>query len=173
MNEAIRLATVADAEAMLDIYRPYVDRTAVSFELEPPDAAEFERRVAHTLERYPWLVLDRDGVIAGYAYAGPLKPRGAYNHSVEVSIYLREDMRGQGLGSQLYGHLEALLRKLGITNLYACVTYSDDEHDPYLTRDSVLFHERIGYTCVGTFHKCGRKFDRWYSVVWMEKILGD
>ena len=149
MNETIRLATVEDAEAMLDIYRPYVEHTAVSFELDPPDAAEFAKRVAHTLERYPWLVLDRDGVVVGYAYAGPLKSRAAYNHSVEVSIYLREDARGQGLGRRLYDNLEALLRGLGITNLYACVTYSDGEHDPYLTRDSVFFHERVGYMRVG------------------------
>ena len=94
MNGTIRLATVEDAEAMLDVYRPYVERTAVSFELDPPDVAEFENRIAHTLERYPWLVLECGGVIVGYAYAGPLKSRAAYSHSVEVSIYLREDERG-------------------------------------------------------------------------------
>ena len=173
MNGTIRLATVEDAEAMLDVYRPYVERTAVSFELDPPDVAEFENRIAHTLERYPWLVLECGGVIVGYAYAGPLKSRAAYSHSVEVSIYLCEDARGQGLGRWLYDSLEALLRELGVMNLYACITYSDDEHDPYLTRDSVFFHEHVGYTRVGAFHNCGRKFDRWYSVVWMEKILHD
>lgn len=173
MNEVIRLATPADAEAMLGIYRPYVEETAVSFELEAPGVNEFATRIERTLVRYPWLVAERAGVAVGYAYAGPLKTRAAYDHSVEVSIYLRQDEHGHGLGRTLYEQLETRLKAQGVRNLYACITYSPDEDDPFLTRVSVGFHEHMGYERVGLFHDCGLKFGRWYSVVWMEKMIGD
>lgn len=171
MGDTIRLATPADAAVMAGIYRPYVEDTAVTFEVVAPSGEEFANRIAHILERYPWLVAERDGEVAGYAYAGPLKARAAYDHSVEVSIYLREGEQRRGLGRRLYEGLETRLRAMGMRNLYACITYSPDEDDPFLTRDSIVFHERMGFARVGLFHDCGLKFDRLYSVVWMEKVL--
>lgn len=173
MNETIRLARPEDSAALLAIYRPYIERTAVTFEITPPSEGEFAWRVEQTLAHHPWLVAEAAGRIVGYAYAGPLKAREAYAHSVETSIYLPSDEHGHGLGRRLYEELEARLAKMGVLNLYACITYSEDENDPYLTRDSVVFHEHMGYTRVGLFHDCGRKFGRWYSVVWMEKALGE
>ena len=173
MNETIRLATVLDAEAMLEIYRPYVEDTAVTFELVTPAVDEFRQRIERVLARHTWIVAMRDREVVGYAYAGPVRPRAAYDHSVEMSIYLRQDERGHGLGRKLYEELEARLRALGFLNVYSCITYSEDEDDPFLTRASVGFHEHMGFKRVGKFHDCGRKFGRWYSAVWMEKMIGE
>ena len=168
---AIRSATVADAARLLQIYAPYVERTAITFELEVPSREEFAARIEHTLRSYPYLVVEDEGVVRGYAYAGPLKERAAYDHSCEVSIYLDQDARGRGLGQALYTELERRLRERGILNLYACIA-DPVEEDEYLTRDSERFHARLGYTKVGTFSKCGKKFGRWYNTIWMEKLIG-
>lgn len=82
-----------------------------------------------------------------------------------------QDERGHGLGRRLYEDLESRLRAMSVRNLYACITYSPDEDDPFLTRDSVAFHEHMGFARVGLFHDCGLKFGRLYSVVWMEKVI--
>ena len=166
----IRSAVPSDAERLSEIYAYYVTNTAVSFEYEVPTAAEFCRRIEHTLERYPYLVLEKDNVIAGYAYAGVFKDREAYDRSCEVSIYLAPDQRRQGFGRALYAALEAKLRAQGILNLYACIGDPIVE-DEYLTKDSERFHQRLGYTKVGEFHRCGYKFGRWYNMIWMEKLI--
>ncbi len=167
----IRSANRNDAERLLEIYAYYIANTAVSFEYEVPLLEEFRRRIENTLKGYPYLVLEVDGVIQGYAYAGPLKKRAAYSHSCEVSIYLDRDMRGRNYGTKLYEELEKELRARGIINLYACIG-NPIEEDEYLTRDSELFHQYLGYNKVGEFHKCGYKFNRWYNIIWMEKIIG-
>ncbi len=170
INITIRHATTADAAALAAIYAPYVRDTAVSFEVEPPTVEEFEGRIARTLERYPYLVAERDGVIVGYAYAGPLKERAAYATSVELSVYVDADYRRVGIGSMLYSAIEDSLAEIGVTNLYACVAYPPEE-DEYLTYSSVRFHERMGFEIAGHFHGCARKFGRSYDVVWMEKFI--
>lgn len=166
----IRRAKVSDAERLLKIYAYYVANTAISFEYEVPSLDEFRRRIADTLKNYPYLVLEVDGRIQGYSYAGPFKKRAAYNHSCEVSIYLDHDMPGRGYGTKLYEKLEEELSNRGISNLYACIS-NPIEEDEYLTRDSELFHQHLGYSRVGVFHKCGYKFNRWYNMIWMEKII--
>ena len=80
-----------DAEAMQAIYAPYVERTAITFEVEAPSVEEFGRRIRHTQEKYPWLVAERNGEVLGYAYLGEFKSRAAYAHSAETSIYVRMD----------------------------------------------------------------------------------
>jgi len=168
----IRTASEHDAAALLEIYAPYVQNTAVTFEYDVPDEAEFASRIRRTLARYPYLVAERDGEPVGYAYAGAFKSRAAYDWSVETSIYLKTDCRRQGAGTQLYLALEQALRAQGILNMNACIAYPERE-DEYLTRDSVRFHEKLGFRMVGRFHDCGCKFGRWYSMVWMEKLLGE
>ena len=165
-----RSAVPEDAERLLEIYAHYVSDTAVSFELELPSAETFRGRIERTLEKYPYLVLEADGRIAGYAYAGVFKDRAAYDHCCEVTIYLDKDQKGRGYGRELYEALEEALRARGITNLYACIS-DPIEEDEYLTRDSELFHRHMGYTKVGEFHRCGYKFGRYYNMIWMEKIL--
>ncbi len=169
----IRTARVKDAPAVLAIYAPYVEQTAVSFELEVPSQDDFADRVAATLDHgYPYLVMEDDGRIVGYAYASRYYGRAAYAHSAEVSIYLDRNARGRGYGRALYQALEDELRRMRVTNLYACIAVAPDG-DPYVTPDSARFHERMGYELVGHFHACGRKFGRLYDIVWMEKIIDD
>lgn len=170
-NLTIRFADPGDAEALLEIYRPYVEKTAVSFETAVPSVEEFRGRIRRILEHYPYLAAEKDGALLGYAYAGPFVGRAAYRWSAEVTIYLREDQKKKGIGRMLYARLEELLKARHITNLYACIGIPVEEEDEYLTRNSMEFHAHMGYRLAGKFYKCGYKFGRWYSMVWMEKIL--
>ncbi len=167
----IRKAEPADAERLREIYSYYVKNTVVSFEVEPPSAKEFRQRMERTLERYPYLVLLREGRIEGYAYAGPFRGRAAYDWSCETTVYLDPDARKQGLGRRLMEALEAELQRMGIVNLYACIGYPEAE-DEYLTANSADFHAHMGYEKVGDFRRCGYKFGRWYGMIWMAKTLG-
>lgn len=169
---SIRTATPDDATAIAEIYRPYVLDTAITFELEPPSADEFRRRMAHTLQRYPYLVAtDDDGRIVGYAYASPLNTRAAYDWSAEVTVYVDARHRHQGVGTALYAALEQRLAHQHVTNLYACITFSETE-DRQHDNSSMRYHEAGGYALTAHFHRCGFKFDRWWDVIWMEKIIG-
>ena len=168
----IREARLEDAEAMRVIYAPYVEHTAITFEYETPTTEEFLRRMEVVQARYPWLVAEEGGRVTGYAYASPFKERDAYQWAVETSIYLDETMRGRGVGRILHEHLEEALRRQGILNMNACISYIEPE-DEYLSLDSVHFHERMGYSLVAHFHQCGKKFSRWYDMVWMEKLIGE
>lgn len=168
----IRVATKQDAEELLQIYRPYVEETVITFEYEVPSVEEFQHRILHTLEKYPYLVAEEDGRIVGYAYAGAFKERAAYDWAVETTIYLAKGSRKKGLGRKLYAALEDALRMQHILNLNACIGYPEME-DAYLTRNSADFHAHLGYRLVGEFKQCGYKFGRWYNMVWMEKMIGD
>ena len=167
----IRVARPEDASGIQRIYEPFVRNTAVTFEYEVPDAAEFAGRIGKTLREYPYLVAEDGGRIAGYAYAGAVRSRAAYKHSVEMSIYLDEPYRGQGMGMLLYERLEELLLRQNVFVAYACITASPAGSDEFVTDASIHFHERVGYSHVGRFNMCGYKFGRWYDVVWMEKRL--
>lgn len=169
----IREATCADAEALLAIYEYYVLSTAITFEYEVPTVSEFRERIENISMRFPYLVIaDKKSGILGYAYASSFHERAAYQWCAEMSIYLDKNLRRAGLGRALYTELERRLLNMGILNLNACIGYPDvpDEH---LTDASVRFHEKMGYTMVGEFHKCGFKFGKWYNMVWMEKLIGD
>ena len=167
----IRPVSESDAPQLAAIYAPYVAQTAITFEYTVPSAEEFAQRIRKTLEFYPYIAAERDGVLLGYAYAGPFKARAAYDWDCEMSIYIDRHEHGRGLGRKIYCSLEEELGRMGIQNLYACIGFPEKE-DEYLTRDSVRFHERMGYVITGTYHKCGYKFGRWYDMVWMEKIIG-
>ncbi len=166
----IRSAAPEDAPALAAIYAPYVAQTAITFEYDIPTAAEFARRIARTLEHYPYLVAGQNGRTVGFAYAGAFGSRAAYDWSVEMSVYLSMDCRGGGMGTQLYQALERKLVERGFRSAEACIAYTDPE-DEYLTQGSVRFHEKLGYRMVGRFDRCAYKFGRWYDMVWMEKHL--
>ena len=166
----IREVTEADAQELLEIYAPYVKETAISFEYEVPALEEFTERIRRISQKYPYLKAEEDGRIVGYAYANTFKGRKAYDWSVETTIYIQNDRRRQGLGRLLYGELERVLADRGILNMYACIASPTGE-DVHLTDASLRFHERMGFTLVGEFHQCGYKFDTWYDMVWMEKII--
>lgn len=167
----IRAASENDAKDILEIYAPYVKETAITFEYDVPDPAEFAGRIRTTLQKYPYIVAEKDGKLLGYAYAGSFVGRAAYDWAAEVTIYLKRDMRKMGLGKKLYQALEKICRAQNITNLYACIGCPETE-DEYLTKNSMQFHAHMGYALIGEFHKCGYKFGRWYNMVWMEKIIG-
>ena len=171
MEVKIRYATIADAPRLLEIYSYYVKKTAITFEYEVPSLEEFTLRIENTLKKYPYLCIEKEGLVVGYAYAGAFKGRAAYDWSVETTIYLARNVQKCGLGRKLYEALEAELQKMGILNLYACIGYPERD-DEYLTKNSARFHEHLGYSTVGSFHKCGYKFNRWYDMIWMEKFIG-
>lgn len=173
----IRSATPDDGERLAAIYRPYVEETAITFEYEAPSAEEFRSRIAHTLERYPYLVAaDKadPSHLLGYAYASVYHGRAAYSWSVETSIYVAKSERTKGIGRTLHAELEDELKEMGIQNMYACITAlpEDRSDDPHLTDASIRFHEKLGYALCARFHKCGYKFGQWYDVVWMEHMIG-
>lgn len=152
---AFRLRTVTpdDAEALLRIYAPYVEETAISFEYAVPTAAE-----------------DEAGRLLGYAYTHDFIAREAYDHCAETTIYIGRDLRRSGLGKALYGALEDISRAQNLFNLYACIG-EPIVPDEYLTDNSIRFHEHLGFRRIGVFERCGYKFGRWYNMVWAEKLL--
>ena len=125
----IRAATREDAGSLLKIYSYYVENTAISFEYVAPSLDEFSKRISSTLEKYPYIVLEDDGLIRGYAYAGAFHSRAAYAHCCEVTIYLDHDSKGNGYGKALYEALEKALKKMGIINLYACIADPEVEDE--------------------------------------------
>ena len=168
----VSFASAEDAEEILEIYKPYIENTAITFEYATPSAEEFKNRIINIKKRYPYIIANYKNKIVGYAYASSFKDRAAYDWAVEMSIYVHTDYRGKGIGKLLYSHIEKLLADRGFLNLYACIAYPETE-DEYLTKDSVKFHEKLGYSLIGEFHKCGYKFNRWYNMVWMEKFIGE
>lgn len=187
----IRFATIEDATELQAIYKPYVENTAITFEYDAPTVEEFAGRIRSTLEKYPYLVIERrDGSvessvagsedsagrdtaeILGYCYAGVFKGRAAYNRSVETSIYVKTGEQGKGYGRALYSELEKELKVRGILNAYACIA-SPKPGSTRLDNSSQKFHEHMGYKLVGTFHDCAYKFNQWYNMIWMEKMLGE
>lgn len=166
----IREVSIMDAPELVEVYRPYVEKTAITFEYEVPSVEEFTDRIKNISAKYPYLVVEQDGRIIGYAYTSAFHVRKAYEWSAEMSIYLSDRCKGLGLGRRLYEILEDISYKQGITNLYACIGAPEKE-DEYLTNNSINFHDHMGYKLIGRFTRCGYKFSRWYDMVWMEKII--
>ena len=168
-GKMIRTVDLKDAEQIANIYRPYVEKTAITFEYEPPSKEEMARRIGKTLERYPYLVFEENGEISGYAYAGEYKERAAYAWAAEVSVYVKEGSLGKGIGKSLYTEMEKILAAQNILNLYACITVERDED----RSASMAFHEHMGYELIGRLHCSGNKFGVWHDTVFMEKMLGE
>lgn len=169
---SIRPATPADARSLLAIYAYYVKHTAISFEYEVPTEDDFRARIERTSRRYPYLVAEQGGQVLGYAYAGQIGVRAAYDWSCEVTIYLDRSATKQGIGRALYEELERRLKEMGIVNLYACVARPDEDNE-VLSCNSADFHAHMGYAEVGRWHHCGYKLGQWCNIVWLEKIIGE
>ena len=170
MQFQIRAARITDAAAILSVYGPYIQNTAITFEYGIPSVESFAKRMEGIMARYPYLVAEENGRIVGYAYAAPYITRSACDWSCEVSIYLSPQVVGQGLGRALYTQLESQLRQMGIVNMYASIACTDGE-DPYVSNHSADFHGHMGFRPVGVFRNCGYKFGRWYHLMWVEKTL--
>jgi phosphinothricin acetyltransferase len=159
----IRLATADDGEGVAAIYRPVVAGTAISFETTLPDRDEMARRIAETLPAYPWLVCDVDGRTAGYAYAARHRVRGAYQWSVDTSVYIAEDQRRRHIGRGLYTSLFAILAAQGYFNAFAGIALPNPA--------SVALHEAMGFDPIGVYRRVGYKLDRWHDVGWWQLSL--
>lgn len=161
----LRAATPGDASALAEIYRYYVDHTQITFEYSAPDALEFAERIAHKLEKYPYIVAEEDGKTIGYAYASELRERDAYRWDAELSVYVQIDRRSRGVGKRLYTALIELLRLQNFVTVYGCIT------DP--NKPSTSLHEKMGFCYAGRFTATGYKNGEWLDVLWYEKRISD
>ena len=161
----IRQATEADAPALLAIYAPFVERTTVSFEAVPPTVDEFAARIAKNLKGWQYLVAERDGRVAGYAYGSMHRERAAYRFSAEVSAYLDPAYHRQGIGRALYLRLFDDLAAKGYCNAFAGITLPNDA--------SVGLHKAVGFEPIGVFRNIGWKYGRWHDVAWLQRKLRD
>ena len=159
----IRTVELEDAEQLVNIYRPYVENTAITFDYTVPSVHEFEEKISKSIQRYPFLVAIEGNDILGYAYASEFYPKDAYKWTAEITIYLDEKARGKGVGEKLYSELEKQLYDRGMCRLTSCIAYPDE--------GSVSFHEKRGFRKVAHFEKVGYKFNRWYDVVWYQKDI--
>ncbi|WP_081846660.1 GNAT family N-acetyltransferase [Butyrivibrio sp. AE3004] len=168
----IRDVKADDVNRLLEIYGFYVKETAITFEYDIPTAEEFSERINTITEKYPYLVIEENDIVYGYTYAGVLKDRAAYDKSCELTIYIDKHAKKRGYGRALYEAIEKRLIEMGIENLYACIG-DPIEEDCYLDKNSENFHAHLGFKKIGTFYKCGYKFDKWYNMIWMEKLIGN
>lgn len=161
----IRLVTPKDGEALLNIYKWYIENTAITFETEVPTVEAFEQRIANTLARFPWLVCEVDGVTAGYAYASKHRERAAYQWSADLSIYVDEKYHRRHIAKALYQVLEEILRLQGYYTVFAGVTTPNPK--------SEAFHAAYGFDTIGVFENVGYKLGQWRGVKWFKYTLTD
>jgi phosphinothricin acetyltransferase len=162
----LRPATDADVAAIATIYSHYVQNGCATFEIEPPDVAEIARRRAEIAQRgLPYLVAERNDVVLGYAYASPYRPRAAYRFTLEDSIYVHPNHRGEGVGSALLPKLIALCEETGARQMVAVIGDNDNPA-------SVRLHTRFGFAHSGVLWSVGFKFGRWLDTILMQRSLG-
>ena len=161
----IRDAVTADAERCAAIYAPYVRETAISFESEPPVAADMARRIAEAQRAHAWLVLEADGEVVGYAYGGPFMARAAYQWATTVSVYLDGGRRRIGGGRALYEALFDRLAARGHRTALAGIALPNEA--------SIGLHLAMGFESAGTYRRVGWKHGRWHDVAWYQRDLGD
>lgn len=155
---SIRPARLSDAAALAAIYAPYVRDTAITFEEEIPDEAEFRRRIEAVTAMYPYLVWEEEGEILGYAYGSRIRSRAAYDWAAELSVYVAWDRRGQGIGSALYRALLDLMGRQGVRQVYGVVALPNE--------GSHRLHLSLGFTQLAVFPKMGYKMGQWWDIGW-------
>jgi phosphinothricin acetyltransferase len=165
MSATIRPATPDDAAAIAAIYRPYVTDTAITFELDPPDADEMRARIEQIVPTHPWLVAEVDGAVLGYAYGTTYRTRAAYRWVAETGIYMAGDARGRGIGTPLYRALLDELARRGFIAAMGVMTAGNPA--------SAALHERLGFVDTGTQPGIGYKHGAWYDVVFWQKDLAE
>ena len=159
----IRPATAADAQALCDIYNPYIEKTVITFEEVPVDAATMAQRVADIQQRHMWHVAEEQGRVVGYAYASPWRPRAAYRYAVETSVYLAENAVGRGLGRALYEVVLEELPRKGFRCAMGGIALPNAA--------SVRLHEALGFVKVAHFDDVGFKFGQWIPVGYWQRIF--
>ncbi|MCE3259315.1 MAG: phosphinothricin acetyltransferase [Bacteroidetes bacterium] len=159
----IRPARAGDATQIADIYNYYILNTTVTFEEQPVPPETMQSRIEEVMQRHPWLVFEEDGEVIGYSYATPWKPRAAYRHSVETSVYLRRGASGKGIGSALYSELLLRLGESDIHGVIGGMALPNDE--------CIALHKKFDFVQVAHFKEVGFKFGKWVDVVYYEKLL--
>ena len=162
---SVRVASPDDGESVAAIYAPYVLKTAISFEEEPPSGVEMASRIAATVPTHPFLVFEDAGRVLGYAYGGVHVARASYRWSANVSVYVVDDVHRRGIGRRLYESLLATLARQGFHSLFAGITLPNER--------SVGLHEAMGFVHLGTYREVGFKFGRWLTLVMLQRRLGD
>lgn len=161
---SLRMATPDDAPAILDIYGPIVRHTAISFEVEPPSVDEMRARIERTLTELPWLVsLDERGIVNGFAYAERHRERAAYRWAVDVTAYVRQGSREQGVGRRLCEELLRQLAQLGYCQAFSRIALPNEA--------GIRLHEALGFEPLGVFRKVGFKNGAWRDVSWWQRQL--
>ncbi|MDO5520176.1 MAG: GNAT family N-acetyltransferase [bacterium] len=163
MTHNIRFATPGDAKELLDIYAPYVETTAITFEYDVPSVEEFTQRIETISQSYPYLVYLVDGEIAGYAYASTFRTRAAFMWDVETSVYVKPEFHQKKVAAKLYEALLSLLTKQGFYNCYAYISVPNPK--------STHFHEKFGFTEIASYPDTGFKLGQWCSLSCMHKEL--
>ena len=161
----IRFANENDALGILDVYSPYVTFTSVTFECDLPRPFEMQRRINSVTNKYPWLVCEKDGVIAGFAYAQDFFVREAYSWDAELFVYIREDYQRCNIASALYFALLEILKTQGFCAAFAKITVPNDK--------SIAFHNAFGFSEVGHLSNACHKLGEWHDVKILEKPLLD
>lgn len=159
----LRIANINDADQIVEIYAPYVLNTDISFETVVPSIEEMQRRIGSVLATNPWIVLEVDGYILGYAYASKHRERAAYRWAVDISIYVKQECRGRGIGKVLYSALISLLKLQGYHNVYAGICLPNEA--------SVGIHESFGFRKMAHYTKVGYKSGQWHDTGWWELSL--
>ncbi|MGL5838663.1 MAG: arsinothricin resistance N-acetyltransferase ArsN1 family B [Sphingorhabdus sp.] len=163
MSPQIRHAVSVDAARCAEIYRPYVTDSWVSFELDPPDAAEMERRITNYGTSHGWLVAEINGQIAGYAYGSPHRTRQAYATSADVAVYVDPTFARCGIGWRLYEALFPTLKDRNLHAVFAGIALPNDA--------SIGLHEAMGFTPLGIYREVGWKMGAWRDVGWWQRLL--
>jgi phosphinothricin acetyltransferase len=162
----IRPSHEQDLAAITRIYGHHVLNGTGTFETTPPSEADMTTRRADVLAKgLPWLVVEDDGAVVGFAYGNWFKPRPAYRFSVEDSIYMAPEAAGKGLGRALLAELMAALERAGVRRVMAVIGDSANA-------GSIGVHKALGFEVAGTIPSCGWKFDRWLDIVLMQRSLG-
>lgn len=159
----IRDATVADAAACAAIYAPYVTDTSITFELNPPSAAQMGERITAAQRQHAWILMEDEQGLVGYAYGGTFRARAAYRWTCEVSVYLERGRRRRGAGRALYAELLPRLAERGMRTAIACMTLPNDA--------SLGLHRAMGFEDVGVMRRVGHKHDAWHDVAWAQLDL--
>lgn len=162
-SRGIRPATPDDARAIAAIYNHYITNTVITFEEAPVKPAEMARRMRAVIPALPWLVLEQEDRVTGYAYANPWRVRSAYRFSVESAIYLDSRFAGQGLGMALYRALLGEVHRRGMHTAFGVIALPNPA--------SVALHEKCGFRKVGHLAEAGWKFGRWVDVGYWQKPL--
>ena len=159
----IRLVKIEDAKAICDIFNYYVLNAIATFVEEPFSVSDMEAKINAIHPKYPWLVYERDGVVVGYAYANRWNERSAYKNSVESTVYLKNGIEKQGIGTQLYSALMETIKSKGYHSMVGGISLPN--------KGSQQLHEKLGFTKAAHYKEIGFKFNKWIDVGYWQLII--